>query len=55
VSSSFADETIGKLYADLGPLAFGSRIHNINMERLIWSLVERAMVQRMAQSASPAE
>jgi hypothetical protein len=55
VSSSFADEAIGKLYADLGPLAFGSRIHNINMEPLVRSLVERAMVQRMAQSASPAD
>lgn len=54
VSSSFADEAIGKLHADLGPLTFGNRIQNVNMEPLVRSLVERAMVQRMAQSASRA-
>lgn len=49
VSSSFADEAIGKLYAELGPLTFGSRVHNVNMEPLVRSLVERAIVQRMTQ------
>jgi STAS-like domain of unknown function (DUF4325) len=51
VSSSFADEAIGKLYAELGPLTFGSRVQNINMERLVRSLVEQAIMQRMAQRA----
>lgn len=52
VSSSFADEAIGKLYAELGPLTFGSRVHSINMEPLVRNLIEQAMVQRMAQRAA---
>ncbi|MFN2468550.1 MAG: STAS-like domain-containing protein [Gaiellaceae bacterium] len=48
VSSSFADEAIGKLFLELGPLAFGSRLHNVNMEPLVRSLIERAILQRMA-------
>jgi anti-sigma regulatory factor (Ser/Thr protein kinase) len=51
VSSSFADEAIGKLYADLGPLTFGRRVHSINLEPLVRSLIERAIVQRLAQQA----
>ena len=51
VSSSFADEAIGKLYAELGPLSFGRRVHSINLEPLVRSLIERAIVQRLAQQA----
>lgn len=49
VSSSFADEAVGKLFVELGPLSFGSRVHNTNMDPLVHSLVERAIVQRMSQ------
>jgi hypothetical protein len=52
ISSSFADEAIGKLFAELGPLTFGSRVHNTNLEPLVGSLIERAIVQRMSQSAA---
>jgi hypothetical protein len=51
VSSSFADEAIGKLYAELGPLTFGARVRCTNMEPLVKSLVETAIVQRMVQLA----
>jgi hypothetical protein len=52
VSSSFADEAIGKLYIELGPLTFGARVHCTNMEPLVKSLVENAIVQRMGQYSS---
>ena len=47
ISSSFADEAIGKLYAELGPLTFGRRIHSISVDPLVRSLIERAIVQRL--------
>lgn len=52
VSSSFADEAIGKLYAELGPLTFGRRVHSVNLEPLVRSLIERAIIQRLAQQAA---
>jgi hypothetical protein len=51
VSSSYADEAIGKLYAELGPLTFGRRVHSVNLEPLVRSLIERAIIQRLAQQA----
>jgi hypothetical protein len=50
ISSSFADEAIGRLFVDLGPLGFGARIRNVNMEPLVRSLVDAAIMQRVAQS-----
>ena len=54
VSSSFADELIGKLFASLGPLAFSARVRNIGMEAVVRGLVEKAIVQRVAQVANGA-
>lgn len=52
VSSSFADELIGKLFAFLGPLAFSARVRNINMEMVVRGLVDKAIMQRAAQTAN---
>ena len=52
VSSSFADELIGKLFASLGPLAFSARIRNIRMEAVVRALIDKAIMQRVAQVAN---
>lgn len=49
VSSSFADEAIGKLFVALGPLAFSARVRHVQMEPLVRSLIDRAILQRVAQ------
>lgn len=49
VSSSFADEAIGKLFVELGPLHFASRVRNVKMEVLVYGLVNKAILQRTAQ------
>lgn len=52
ISSSFADEVFGKLFAAMGPLAFSSRVQLIQMDELVRQLVDRAIVQRVAQETS---
>ena len=49
VSSSFADELVGKLFTELGPLAFSARIRNVGMEAVVRALVDKAIMQRVAQ------
>jgi anti-sigma regulatory factor (Ser/Thr protein kinase) len=49
VSSSFADEGMGKLFVELGPTTFASRVAHINTEPLVRSLLDRAIMQRVAQ------
>ena len=51
VSSSFADELIGKLFVSLGPLAFSARVRNVGMEAVVRGLVDKAIMQRAAQVA----
>jgi anti-sigma regulatory factor (Ser/Thr protein kinase) len=46
VSSSFADEAVGKLFVELGPLGFSARIRNVGMEPLVRALIDRAVMQR---------
>ena len=54
ISSSFADEAIGKLFVALGPMTFGSRVGNAGTEPVVRSLIDRAVMQRVAQTvASP--
>lgn len=55
VSSSYADEFIGKLFADLGPTGFMARIRQINMITVVRQLVDRAIMQRAGQEASGEE
>ncbi len=52
VSSSFADELVGKLFASLGPLAFSARVRNIGMDSIVRQLVDKAIMQRVAQVAN---
>lgn len=53
VSSSFADETIGKLAADLGPVTFGQRFRLINMSADVRSLLDRAIAIRLSATYQP--
>ena len=46
VSSSFADELIGKLFVSLGPLAFSARVRNIGMDAMVPGLIDKAIMQR---------
>jgi hypothetical protein len=50
ISSSFADEFMGKLFVDLGAMSFTSTIKNRNMENLIRNLLDKAIAQRLTQS-----
>jgi len=51
VSSSFADELIGKLFVQLGPLAFAARVRNVALESLVHGLIDKAVMQRAAQAS----
>lgn len=48
VSSSFADEVFGKLFVDLGPLQFMSRITIAGGNSIVRKLIDRAISQRAA-------
>lgn len=50
ISSSFADEVMGKIFLKLGPLSFSARLRNIKMEPLVSGLIDKAISQRLAQS-----
>lgn len=49
ISSSFADESVGKLFVELGPTGFSGRIGHAGAEPLVASLLDRAIMQRVAQ------
>lgn len=51
ISSSFADEMIGKLFIKLGAISFSSLIRNVNMEPLIRNLLDKAIAQRLTQES----
>ncbi len=48
VSSSFADEVLGKLFVEMGPLAFMQRFELRNIELTVKQLVDKAIAQRMS-------
>jgi hypothetical protein len=52
ISSSFADEYMGKLFVELGPINFSGRIRNKNMEQLVKQLLDKAILQRLTQENS---
>jgi len=52
LSSSFADEVFGKLFVELGPLQFGARVRFQNVPSLIANLIEKAILQRSADSVA---
>lgn len=55
ISSSFADEFIGKLFLEMGAMSFGARIRNTGMEALIRSLLDKAIAQRLTQATDELE
>jgi anti-sigma regulatory factor (Ser/Thr protein kinase) len=55
VSSSFADEAIGKLFVELGPTLFSTRIASVGTEPLVRALIDRAIMQRVVQSSTEAK
>ncbi|MBP7499927.1 MAG: STAS-like domain-containing protein [Chryseobacterium sp.] len=50
ISSSFADELIGKLFLEMGAMSFSSIVKNINMEPFITGLLDKAVSQRLTQA-----
>jgi anti-sigma regulatory factor (Ser/Thr protein kinase) len=52
VSSSFADELIGKLFAEFGPIEFMTRFKLTGVSRTVQQLIDRAISQRMANGPS---
>jgi anti-anti-sigma regulatory factor len=48
VSSSFADETIGKLAEKFGPIGFSQRFLLVNMDPQIQMLLDRAIALRIS-------
>lgn len=55
LSSSFADEAIGKLFLQLGPVSFMQRVRLVNMMDTTAALVNRAIAQRMQVGMSDAD
>ncbi|MEW6544347.1 MAG: STAS-like domain-containing protein [Nitrospirota bacterium] len=49
ISSSFADEVLGKLFLELGPLAFMQKFEVVNTSDTVRGLVDRAIAQRAAK------
>ena len=52
VSSSFADEVFGKLFAELGPISFMQRIEFRNVASTVRQLIDKAISQRLAAGGS---
>jgi anti-sigma regulatory factor (Ser/Thr protein kinase) len=50
ISSSFADEFIGKLFIGLGPMTFMARVVNRNMMTVVRAIIDRAILQRTRQA-----
>jgi hypothetical protein len=48
VSSSFADEVLGKLFVEMGPLTFMRRFEFRNIDSTVKQLIDRAITQRSA-------
>ncbi|MFN7112395.1 MAG: STAS-like domain-containing protein [Brevundimonas sp.] len=49
ISSSFADEVFGKIFAEFGPMSFMRRVNLMNVEPDILRLIDRAIMLRSAQ------
>jgi anti-sigma regulatory factor (Ser/Thr protein kinase) len=53
ISSSFADEVFGKLFAQLGPISFMTRIKISGGSTVVRRLIDRAITQRLGVGAEP--
>ncbi|HEY2786745.1 MAG TPA: hypothetical protein VGJ05_17420 [Fimbriiglobus sp.] len=49
IASSYADEFVGKMFVEMGPISFMSRIRNVNMMPFVKTLLDKAIMQRMRQ------
>ena len=52
ISSSFADEVFGKLFLEIGPMAFMAKFDIRNAMETINQLIDRAIAQRMAAGSA---
>ena len=52
MSSSFADEVFGKLYAEMGIVGFSRHIELRNVDPLVRQLIEKAVNQRISSMSS---
>jgi hypothetical protein len=48
ISSSFADEVFGKLFAEVGPLGFMQKFEFLNLSQTVRQLIDKAIAQRIA-------
>jgi hypothetical protein len=48
ISSSFADEVFGRLFVEMGAMAFSQRFEFTNTTDTIRALIDRAIAQRLA-------
>lgn len=48
ISSSFADEVLGKLFVEIGPVNFAQRFEFRNLATTVKQLIDKAISQRMA-------
>ena len=55
LSSSYADEVFGKLFAELGAITFSNRFKLVNIDPTVRSLIERAIQQRVASGVSDSD
>jgi STAS-like domain of unknown function (DUF4325) len=55
ISSSFADELLGKLVVELGFFGFNNLVKLRNMNELIQQLVQRSVTQRMSEAMNKAD
>ena len=55
ISSSFADELLGKLVLEFGFFGFNNIVKLKNMNELIQQIVQRSVAQRMAESLNSIE
>lgn len=53
ISSSFADEVFGKLFAQLGPITFMNRVKISGGNSIVRQLIDRAITQRLAIGDKP--
>ena len=53
ISSSYADETLGMLFHSFGPVKYSQAIALTNVDPLVESLINRAILQRATQARPP--
>jgi len=49
VSSSFADEVLGKLFVELGPMTFAQRFEFRTVASTVQQIIDKAIMQRIAR------